>query len=205
MKKTIATFIFAIIVAFSLGFSGLPSFTVFAQGAGEGADKAVSGEGTQVPPGAGPPATDASAFDDEPEGDEFLESIKRSGTLLPGTGLTKVQCEEKYGKYYRHEEEFDPTNKEEMRNFLACSIMLGKISFWMIPHYVVYFIEFLVGIAGIIAILFLVIGGFRYVLAGAAEGQREAAKATIRNALLGLVIVFISWVVVNTIQFMLTF
>lgn len=199
MKKTIVTFVLVVMAALSLGFSGLPAFTVFAQGAGDAADAAVSDD--QVPPGAGPPATDASVFDN---GTSTTERSYGIGTFLPRTDKTIAECNEHL--IFIHEiEAVGILDRGEMQTVLACGIKTGRISFWMIPHYIVYFIEFLVGIAGIVAILFLVVGGFRYVLAGAVEGQREAAKATIRNALLGLVIVFISWVVVNTIQFILTF
>jgi hypothetical protein len=100
---------------------------------------------------------------------------------------------------------FKSIDSQEKNNILSCGIRTGRIHFWMIPFYIVYVIEFLVGISGVVAILFLVVAAFRYIFAGAAEGQREAAKTSIKNALLGLIIVFASWIVVNTVQFLLTF
>ena len=73
----------------------------------------------------------------------------------------------------------------------------------MIPYYIVNFIEFLINIAGLIAILFLVIAGYQFVIAGATD-KRDAAKGTVMHALMGLVVVLIAWVLVNVIQFALT-
>lgn len=107
------------------------------------------------------------------------------------------------------EEKEDPAktfreSDDQYRNsILACGIETGKIHFWMIPYYVVNFIEFLIGIAGLIAILFLVIAGYQFVISGATD-KRDAAKGTVMHALTGLVIVLVAWVVVNIIQFVLT-
>jgi hypothetical protein len=93
------------------------------------------------------------------------------------------------------------TNKKN--DILSCAIITGKIKFWMIPYFIVYFIEFAIGLSGLVAIFFLVIAGFQYIMSGASEAQ-DKAKGTIKNALIGLVIVLVAWVVVNLIQFALT-
>jgi hypothetical protein len=141
---------------------------------------------------------------------------QQTGTLLPTTEVT--DCKEaladieqsskfilKSGEEGTVRQWFAERSDKLRSDILACGIKTGKIHFWMIPFYIVYVIEFLVGISGVVAILFLVVAAFRYIFAGAAEGQREAAKTSIKNALLGLVIVFASWIVVNTVQFLLTF
>lgn len=93
---------------------------------------------------------------------------------------------------------------QKFRNdVLACAIKTGKIHFWMIPHFIVYFIEFMIGIAGLIAILFIVIGGYQLVISGATD-QKDNAKNTIKHALMGLVLVLVAWVVVNVVQYILT-
>lgn len=88
-------------------------------------------------------------------------------------------------------------------DILACAIKTGKIHFWMIPYFIVYFIEFMIGIAGLIAILFIVIGGYQLVISGATD-QKDNAKNTIKHALIGLVLTLVAWVVVNVVQYIVT-
>lgn len=95
------------------------------------------------------------------------------------------------------------TNSKYLDNVLACAIKSGKIHFWMIPYFIVYFIEFMIGLSGLVAILFIVIGGFQLVLSGATD-QKDNAKNTIKNALMGLVLVLVAWVVVNVVQYVVT-
>lgn len=54
--------------------------------------------------------------------------------------------------------------------------------------------------AGAVAVLFLIIGGFRYVISAGNAEQVEAAKKTILYAILGLIIIFIAFVLVQLIQ-----
>ncbi len=61
-------------------------------------------------------------------------------------------------------------------------------------------VNFLLLFAGAIAVLFLIIGGFRYVVSTGNPEQVEGAKKTILYAVLGLVIIFIAWVLVSLVQ-----
>lgn len=54
-------------------------------------------------------------------------------------------------------------------------------------------------IAGPLAVLFLIIGGFWYITSGGNEEQAEKGKKTIFNALIGIVIVVLSYVIVSVI------
>ena len=60
-------------------------------------------------------------------------------------------------------------------------------------------ILYLLTIAGILAVLFIVIGGFQYILSGANEELAERGKKTLKNAVIGLVIIILSYVIVNVI------
>lgn len=60
-------------------------------------------------------------------------------------------------------------------------------------------IQVILGAVGIIAVLFLIIGGFEYILSGANEELAERGKKTIRNAILGLIIVILSYVIVTVV------
>src|SRR5438876_505914 len=49
-------------------------------------------------------------------------------------------------------------------------------------------INILLGVVGLVAVIFLIIGGFRYVTAGGNEEAAESGKKTITNAIIGIVI-----------------
>jgi len=57
----------------------------------------------------------------------------------------------------------------------------------------------LLPIVGLIAVLFIIIGGFRYITSAGNEEQAEGAKKTLTNAIIGLVIVILSYVIVAVI------
>lgn len=50
-----------------------------------------------------------------------------------------------------------------------------------------------------VAVLFLIIGGFRYVISAGNEDQAESGKNTVLNALIGIVIIVLSYVIVNVV------
>ncbi len=54
--------------------------------------------------------------------------------------------------------------------------------------------------AGAVAVLFLIIGGFRYVISTGNEQQVEGAKKTILYAVLGLIVIFVAFVLVQLIE-----
>jgi len=54
-------------------------------------------------------------------------------------------------------------------------------------------------ITGTLSVLFVIIGGIRYVTAHGNEEQAEAAKKTILHAIIGVVIVVLSFVIVRVI------
>lgn len=57
-----------------------------------------------------------------------------------------------------------------------------------------FFLNLLVGIAGTIFIVMLIVGGFQYMTSAGNEEAAEKAKKTLINAIIGIVIVSISWV-----------
>jgi cytochrome bd-type quinol oxidase subunit 2 len=68
--------------------------------------------------------------------------------------------------------------------------------------------DFITGIflplAGIVAVLFLIIGGFQYMMAGANEGLAKRGRDTIRYAIIGLVIIILSYVIITVVVNTLT-
>lgn len=94
-------------------------------------------------------------------------------------------------------------SREKISQALGCAVKLGKIRLFMVPLFITFLIQFLLGIAGIVAVLFVVIGGYHYVVGGLIE-EKEKGKTTIRNALMGLIVALSAWMVVNFIQVALT-
>lgn len=134
-----------------------------------------------------------------------LVLAQEAGTLLPEKS-EKADCKTVLQFLDTSKDpvaDYKTKNTQERNDTLACGIITGKIAFWMIPYYIVYVIEFAIGLSGLIAIFFLVVAGFQYIMSGASEAQ-DQAKNTIKNALIGLVVVLVAWVVVNLIQFALT-
>ncbi len=85
----------------------------------------------------------------------------------------------------------------------GCDFQTGEISFSCIPHYISYLIEAIVALAGTIAVIFIMIGGFKYVFSGISE-DKEAGKETIKNAIIGLVITGLAWIIVTTVVSLVT-
>ena len=54
----------------------------------------------------------------------------------------------------------------------------------------------LLPIVGIISILFIIIGGFQYIVSRGNEEQAETGKKTLTNAIIGLVITILSYYIV---------
>ena len=81
---------------------------------------------------------------------------------------------------------------------LACGINTGKISFWMIPYFVTYITNFLLGMSGIICVLFIVIGGYMYLVGGLTD-DKEKGKQTITNALMGMGLALLAWTIVTVL------
>jgi hypothetical protein len=55
-------------------------------------------------------------------------------------------------------------------------------------------------VVGLIAVLFLIIGGFRYITSAGNEETAENAKKIIINAIIGIVIIILSFVIVRVIS-----
>jgi len=60
-------------------------------------------------------------------------------------------------------------------------------------------IDILLTIAGVIAVLFILIGGYWYITSAGNEEQAEKGKKALVNAIIGLVVVILSYVIVNVL------
>lgn len=101
-------------------------------------------------------------------------------------------------------DQFDTVIKtQSLDNVLGCAVKTGKIRLYMMPFFITNLIQFLLQIAGLIAVLFVVHGGFLYVTGGISDKKEEGKKAVF-NALLGLLVALSAWIVVNFVQIALT-
>jgi hypothetical protein len=69
-----------------------------------------------------------------------------------------------------------------------------------LSQYVVGLYNFLLSIVGIVAVMMLIIGGMKYIAAAGNASVISDAKDTIWNAILGLLLALLSWVIVSTIN-----
>jgi hypothetical protein len=57
-------------------------------------------------------------------------------------------------------------------------------------------VNFLLGIVGIVSLAFIIIGGFRYITSQGDEEAAAAGKKTLTNAIIGLIVVVLSYIIV---------
>lgn len=59
------------------------------------------------------------------------------------------------------------------------------------------FINIALGLVGILASIYILYSGFRWMRAGGNEQEIKAAKDGLKNAIIGLVIIFLAYIIVN--------
>lgn len=64
-----------------------------------------------------------------------------------------------------------------------------------LPTIVVNFVAWALGFLGLVSVIMLIYGGYQYLTAGGNEESLEKAKKIIKNALVGLVIVLLSYAI----------
>ncbi len=60
-------------------------------------------------------------------------------------------------------------------------------------------INWLLGIAATIAVLFIIISGIRYIISTGDQNEITGAKATLKYSIMGLIVVILAMVVVNVV------
>ncbi|MBI2355934.1 MAG: hypothetical protein HYV13_01855 [Candidatus Doudnabacteria bacterium] len=69
-----------------------------------------------------------------------------------------------------------------------------------LSEFILRIINIALAIAGLVAVLFLIIGGFRYITAAGNEEAGESAKKIITNSIIGIVVIILSFVIVRVIS-----
>ncbi len=80
---------------------------------------------------------------------------------------------------------------------LADRIRTGDIHLDQIPCFIKYFTQTLLGIAGTISVIMIMYGGFMYILKG--DEDKAPFVKTIQNALLGLAVSLMAWIIVDLV------
>lgn len=75
---------------------------------------------------------------------------------------------------------------------------LGDVT--TINPFITKIISFLLGLVGVLALLALVWGGFKYILGFVDEKNVEEGKKIIKWAMIGLGVVILSWAILSTIS-----
>lgn len=89
-------------------------------------------------------------------------------------------------------------------DILGCSIITGRIRFAYLPRFIVYSLDLLTLLSGVVSLLFVILGGYFYLINGISGGDTEKGKTYIKNALIGLITSLSAWAVINLIQLVLT-
>ena len=69
-----------------------------------------------------------------------------------------------------------------------------------LKDYLTWAFRFVLALAGFLAVMMIVIGGVEYIISGASEASRSDAKKRINNAISGLVLALVSYLVLYTIN-----
>lgn len=68
-----------------------------------------------------------------------------------------------------------------------------------LPELIQFVINIILSVTALIALLFLIIGGFWYITSAGNEETAEKGKNTVINAIIGLVIIALSYVIVRVV------
>ncbi len=66
-----------------------------------------------------------------------------------------------------------------------------------IMEYALYF-------AGVIAVLFIIYGGYQYIFSGGADDRAKAGRKTLGNAIIGLIIVVLAYIIIQIVYRFIT-
>src|SRR3990170_3903023 len=80
---------------------------------------------------------------------------------------------------------------------LGDKIKSGDLHLSDIPAFISYFIEMAIILAGIVAFLMIIVGGYQYIIGGVYSEMREQGKNTLTYAITGFVLAMLAYGIVN--------
>lgn len=86
---------------------------------------------------------------------------------------------------------------------IAEAFKTGDFTTELIIKFGLHIIQLLIEIAGVVAIILVMIGGYRYVIGSFSE-EKEGGKNTITYALIGFATCILAWVIVDLVITFLT-
>lgn len=84
-------------------------------------------------------------------------------------------------------------------DLLACAVKTGRVKMAYIPYFATYVLSLGTILSGVVAMLFIVIGGYKYTFSGITD-DKDSAKKTIQYAIAGLVVSSLAWIIVQVVQ-----
>lgn len=135
----------------------------------------------------------------------FLKKINKTivGLIIVSTFLT-------LGVVSAQEQGFPDTEQTDQQQGVSGTQNQGYIPLVELPgsdsgdsdfgSYVNSIIKLAIGLAGVLAVVMLVIGGIQYMVGGASPSSKEAAKKRIWAAIFGLILALASFIILNTIN-----
>ncbi|PID70114.1 hypothetical protein CSB37_03840 [bacterium DOLZORAL124_38_8] len=160
------------------------------ESAKEGASQQGSNDDTDVDKNAAAPVEEGANVPVElPE--EALRDDEFNGILPSAKKCLKWQA----GLCVKWDKGYENTKAGQ----LGKRIEEGTVTFADIPVFIVKFIDFLTKLVGTVALLFMIYGGFQLM-----TDQRDDGKSTIKYAIAGVFVAFLSWLAVNIVKSQLT-
>jgi hypothetical protein len=90
-------------------------------------------------------------------------------------------------------------NASDATKKLSKRIKNGQVNLGDVIIVITKTIDFITKIAGTIAVVFLIYGGYQYML-GSISDDKEGAKKTIQYAIIGLIVAFMAYLIVNLVK-----
>ncbi len=118
----------------------------------------------------------------------LVPSVATAATAAECTGNASIPILPKWYKYIPHH--FDAST-----NSCVVDAQFPE----SIPAILLAISEILLRIAGILAVIFVIYGGFQYLTSTGEPDKAKAGRTTIINALVGLMIAMLSTVIVNLV------
>ncbi len=79
---------------------------------------------------------------------------------------------------------------------LSSKFKYGTLQLFDIPKYLAYITDNSVWVAGLLAVIFSMIGGYYYLI-GAYSDSPDQGKSTLKNVFIGLTVVMLSWMIID--------
>lgn len=79
----------------------------------------------------------------------------------------------------------------------------GQFEWLDIVRFLFHLIELLLTVAGSIAVILIMIGGFQYIF-GSMSGSKEKGATTLKNAVTGFIVILSAWIIVDFITTLFT-